>query len=558
VGATNTVKGGGNTVGILATGQGIASSGNTFNFSANGFTAEIYGDSNWVNAGASSYTGLFGNGNVANLVSSSGSLVHLYTANAANTVNGAGNIIGILASGQHVNASGDTFNFSQGGFTTGVNGTNNAFNLPSNSGSTINFAANSSGTVNGTGNAIGICGNNDTVNSSGNTFNFAQGGYQTTIHGDSNWINPREGSRSDVYGYNNVISMQGGNSFAHLYRDDSTTIVNGAQNNGIAVHGNNMNINTNGNFIGLQHWSMSANINGNYNAIVAENSTVHVSGSNNTISGRNDLIFAAPNSTIYVDAPDCTIVASNCTIVLGRGTDHSTIRINGNNNRFSMAGNWTSESQNTDLHVRFNGHDNIGSWGWAHIHEDSGYRNGSPALAVGGQSYGAIGAQPQAFPYFGPISSGSSSAGGVSSSGWTTSSGYNYSKVYTPQFSAENEILPEFNVLVIGVGPYPKSAPIVAQNQGVGPSYADLLHDSSEDLAFERFMNNVTAPTATPAVSSASMMSEAEALDILMGKTWSDYSGALNLEGVKYAGPSDPGMAAMMEQLRHAELSSQH
>ena len=235
--ASNTVNGAGNTIGVLANGQNIASSGNVFNFSQGGFSIGIHGDSNWINAGASSGTGLYGTGNVVNFVPGSGSLVNLGTANAGTTVYGAGNTVGILATGQSVFTSGNAFSFSQGGYVTGIHGDSNwvsagagsytglygvgnVANLVPGSGSLVHlYTAGATNTVYGAGNTVGILATGQTVVASGDAFNFSQGGFHTTIHGDSNWVNAGAGSYTGLFGNGNVANLvSGSGSLVHLYR----------------------------------------------------------------------------------------------------------------------------------------------------------------------------------------------------------------------------------------------------------------------------------------------------------------------------------------------------
>ena len=492
--SVNRVNGSGNYVDVWATGASIDTSWNTVRFSADGMNTRISGNSNHVLAGAGSITNFNGAGNVVDLLSNTGSIVRFDQANTANKVNGTGNYVDVLATGETVESSENTIRFSTSGLTTSVigngnkvqagkesltnlNGTNNLVNFDLNSGSSVNLQqSNSSNTFSGWGNTISVSANNVTINASGEVIISSQSGATTTVIGNSN-------------------------------------------------------------------------------AIAAERGVVNVHGSNNTVGGHNNIINAANNSTLFVDAAESTINASYSTIVLGSGTKGSTIRINGHHNFITSSGGF--DQKIGDLNIVGNGDDNVIKTQGIHTGGITGYRNGLYYATTdehGHPSYGAWGTPPLYFPSFsglvwtggdvslGGTGSGSSSGGGIGSlPGSTPFSPFKYSQVYFSMpivDSLENEVL---NILVVGCGasPCPPERSIYkgpAIHLGVeeahspsinalaepiaipldtnvkmpGLSYSDLLHQpGANEIVFNNF---VAATKQASASKDASLGAELDAL----------------------------------------------
>ena len=100
-------------------------------------------------------------------------MVALTNEYATATVYGEGNRIDVTASHTDVTTTGNTFNFSAGGFAsdihgnwnvintggwsgTTISGRNNIINNPDNCGVTVNFTSNPEATVTGRGNTFGL------------------------------------------------------------------------------------------------------------------------------------------------------------------------------------------------------------------------------------------------------------------------------------------------------------------------------------------------------------------------------------------------------------------
>jgi hypothetical protein len=294
-----------------------------------------------------------------------------------------------------------------------------------------------------------------------------------------------------------------------MQKAGASATING-KGNTVDISANDTTIHADGEIIRCSQPGLRATITGNNNAVLADNGDIHLSGTNNTVTGNRGVIHASPNSTVYVDAPGSTINGSNCTIILGPKVKGSEIH-----NYFRTDGNFVQEVW--QLKVKVHGDWNVGGPIGLGTATYEGANNGAYWAGVHGSSYGALNAPPLAFPHFDATPSGGGSSGGTGSpSGWTSSNGYNYSMVYFPQPLVPGELpKPDIEVHFPGepgyIGDYaaprsllmPQSAAIVEEAAPTPKSitskmsYAELLHDrSADDMAFERFMNNVTTPEA--------------------------------------------------------------
>ncbi|MFB9127140.1 matrixin family metalloprotease [Paraburkholderia dipogonis] len=163
--------------------------------------------------GSNSAVVLNGIGETVDLVNNSGTTVN-FDANAQGTVEGAGDTIGVLGSGDSVTASGDTFYFSGGGDTTkitgnsdtvnaagdsieNISGTGDVVHLVSNSDSTVNFGGDSDDTVTGSGDTIGIYGPGDTITASNDAIVSGGSGDVATIDGSGDTGSGDDGDGGD-------------------------------------------------------------------------------------------------------------------------------------------------------------------------------------------------------------------------------------------------------------------------------------------------------------------------------------------------------------------------
>jgi predicted Zn-dependent protease len=289
------VNGSGDTVGICGNGDTVHASDDTFNFAANGYDTNVDGNGDTINVLSNELVGINGTGDVANLGTSDGSTID-FGASSSGTVNGSGNTIGICGTGDDVNASNDTFNFSSTGDTTQINGSGNSvnvaedsttgfdgsgdvFNLVNNGDITVNFGADSSATLKGTGDTAGLCGDDDdvTLSNSGDTVDLVGGMKGDTI----------DGSGDTIYGSNDQISLSGQDDSIDLSHatidiagDDHATI-DGSDDVIVGGSGDNF------------------TITGTDDDVSATDSTVNVDGSNT-----GDYVSGAGDSGSNWDDPD--------------------------------------------------------------------------------------------------------------------------------------------------------------------------------------------------------------------------------------------------------------
>ncbi|SAL00381.1 beta strand repeat-containing protein [Caballeronia ptereochthonis] len=397
--ARTTITGVGNTVGIYAPNVVANSWGNTFWASNDGFSSGVCGNDNIVNAGAHSYTEIYGYGNMVNLMSNSGSRVNLFTANSYTEIYGGGNTIGICASGEGVRSDGNTFNFSIPGLTTDIYGSwnvinaaayskttlfgfNNTLNAANDSGAKIDFTSNAGGTVNGYGNTVGICGSGIYVNSSRNYFNamadtsFALSGYGNVVYSVS-WSNSmialvNEYANATVYGEGNRIYITAshtdvtatGNTFNFSsggFATDihgSRNVINLAGNSGTTISGinNTFNVvdncgatvsfvsnsegtvNGRGNTIGICGTGISVNASGN--------NISTISGAAFDLSGGNDAVNLGTGSSLALrGGSDYVVNAQGSTI---NTWDNTSFALSG-------SGNWLGVGGNCGISVAGNG-----------------------------------------------------------------------------------------------------------------------------------------------------------------------------------------------------------
>jgi predicted Zn-dependent protease len=343
--SSNTVNGTGNYVGIFANGDNVASSGNTFQFSTSGLSTNITGDSNVVEAGGSSVSTLYGTGNVVDLINNNGSIVRFDEANSSNTVNGTGNYVGVFANGDNVASSGNTFQFSAGGFNTGINGnsnvvetggasvstlygTGNLVDMVANSGSIVRFTeADAANSINGTGNYVGVFSTGQNITSSGNTFQFSADGLHTIIDGNSNVVQAAGQSATTLNGNSNVVDLiANSGSSVSVGTADSSNTVNGAGNL-IGILANGDTVTSTGNLIQFGSGGFTSDVAGNGNTIDTNidsatglygiNSLVHmVSNSNSSLdffAGAEGTVTGKGN-TIGIYGSDATVYASGDTV----------------------------------------------------------------------------------------------------------------------------------------------------------------------------------------------------------------------------------------------------
>ncbi|MDR6450278.1 hypothetical protein J2794_006419 [Paraburkholderia terricola] len=371
--SSDTVNGAGNIVGILASGDNVTASGETFNFSAGGFTTRITGNGDIINAGSSSGTLLYGTGDIVNFYANSGSLVNIMQGNSSDTVNGAGNTVGILGSGDNVTASGDTFNFSAGGFATAITGngdiinagggsgtllygTGDIVNFYANSGSLVNIMqGNSSDTVNGAGNTVGILGAGDNVTASGDTFNFSVGGFTTAITGNSDIINAGGGSSTVLYGTDDIVNLiANSGSLVNIMQGNSSETVNGAGNtigvlasgDSVAASGDTIN-SSSGTSFNLSGGNDTVSLGGTGDYLGLLGGAYSVSGTGATIntwagtsvnlSGGNDTVGLGGSGDYLglLGGSGYSVTATSATINTWGGT---TFNLSGNNDTVGLGG----------------------------------------------------------------------------------------------------------------------------------------------------------------------------------------------------------------------------
>jgi predicted Zn-dependent protease len=361
--SSGTVNGSGDTVGITGSGDTVTASSDTFNFSSNGDDTQIDGNGNTINVAADSSTGLDGTNNALNLASDDGSTVN-FDASSSGTVNGSDDTIGICGGGDIVNASNDTFNFNAGGYLTAINGSadtvnaasdsttsltgsNEIVNLAADDGSTVNFGANSGGNVNGSGDTIGICGNDDVVNASNDTFNFNAVGYLSAVNGSGDTVNAASDSTTSLAGSNNVANLASNDGSTVNFGADSSGTVNGS-GDAIGVCGNDDTVHASNDTFNFNAGGYDTNVDGNGDTInVASNALVGINGTSDIANlGSDDgstIDFGGSSSgtvngsgdTIGICGTGDDVTASNDTFNFSSADDNT--QINGNTNTVNVA-----------------------------------------------------------------------------------------------------------------------------------------------------------------------------------------------------------------------------
>jgi len=205
---------------LMVTGAGVVADVSAFQINVStGATDTISGNNDTINAGASSTTALYGTGGIVNFIPNSGAIFRLYNADSSATVNGTGNTVGIWATGDSVTASGETFNFAPGGFSINIAGGSDTVN--ENSGMSVS-ASGGGNTINaaaGTMTSVsGTNGNADQINANGLQF----GGTSANGLGTGIWL-----------GANTQVNLAGSGDGLNENAGDSVTAYGGDRDAGV-------------------------------------------------------------------------------------------------------------------------------------------------------------------------------------------------------------------------------------------------------------------------------------------------------------------------------------
>jgi hypothetical protein len=367
-GTSATVNGSGSSVGICDNNQTLTTSNETVNFSAGGFSTGIHGSGDTINlvANSGAYLGVFGQNQVVNGDSGT-SRVDLGGDGTSATVNGSGSSVGICANNQHLTASNETVNFSAGGFSTSVSGSSDTINLVGNSGAylgvfgqnqTVNGDTGSSrvdlggdgtsATVNGSGSSVGICANNQTLTTSGETVNFSAGGFSTSVHGSGDIINEagNSGAYLAVYGQNQTVNGDTGSSRVDLGGDGTSATVNGSGSS-VGICANNQHLTTSNETVNFSQNGFTTSVAGNSDVVnLGANSTLSVTGSSDVVAvfGSGDSVTASSTRFNMLYSGESLTLTGTSDVINGQnehiyltGSNETEI-VNGGGNTFSAGG----------------------------------------------------------------------------------------------------------------------------------------------------------------------------------------------------------------------------
>ncbi|SAK79224.1 hypothetical protein [Caballeronia ptereochthonis] len=233
---------------------------------AAGASATIRGNDNSIYGGSSSYTRLYGYGNVVSLASNSGAGLDLFSPHANTTVYGVGNTIGLYASNNVVQTYGNTVWSANAGYSSGIHGNDNSIHTGAHSytelygygnrvgmvdysGSRLNLYSEWAYTeIYGLGNTIGIGASKNGVKSNGNTFTFSATGLNTDIYGDWNVINAAGWSKTTLFGWNNTFNAASNSGAQCDFASHSSGTVNGYGNT-VGICGSDIYVNSSRNYI---------------------------------------------------------------------------------------------------------------------------------------------------------------------------------------------------------------------------------------------------------------------------------------------------------------------
>ncbi|WP_321955764.1 beta strand repeat-containing protein [Paraburkholderia bannensis] len=310
----------GNIVAVYGRNDSLNASSAQFSISSGGLSSTISGNNNTINADANSITALYGTGSIVNFAQNSGAIVRLYNANSSATVNGAGNTIGIWATGDSVTASGETFNFATGGFSINIAGGSNSVNenvgmsvSATGGGNTINAAAGTMTSVSGTN------GNADQINANGLSF----GGTSANGQGAGIWLGAN--TQVNLTGSGNGLGENAGDSVSVIGGGNTINAAAGTMTSVSGTNGNADQINANG----LSFGGTSANGLGT-GIWLGANTQVNLTGSGNGL-GEN------AGDSVSVIGGGNTINAAAGTMTSVSGTNGNADQINANGLSFGGA-----------------------------------------------------------------------------------------------------------------------------------------------------------------------------------------------------------------------------
>ncbi|PFH10884.1 hypothetical protein BCF11_3318 [Collimonas sp. PA-H2] len=349
VGTSATVYGSGSSVGICANNQILTANGETVNFAAGGFATSVKGSSDiineWANSGA--YIGVWGQNQTIYGVSGS-SRIDLNDVGTSATVYGSGSSVGICATNQILTTTGETVNFSAGGFSTSIKGASDIINEAANSGAylvvqgqnqTVNGDSGSShvdlagngttATVNGSGSSVGIFGNNTTLTTSNETVNFGVGGLTTILYGNGDTTNfwGNSGAYLQVSGQNHIINGDTGSSHVDLFGAGTSATVNGSGSS-VGIFGNSTTLTTSNETVNFGVGGLTTYLYGNgdttnfwgnsgaYLVLQGQNQTVN----GDTGSSHVDLTGVGTSATVNGSGSSVGIFGNNTTLTTSNET----------------------------------------------------------------------------------------------------------------------------------------------------------------------------------------------------------------------------------------------
>jgi len=348
---------------LMVTGAGVVADVSAFQINVStGATDTISGNNDTINAGASSTTALYGTGGIVNFIPNSGAIFRLYNANSSATVNGTGNTVGIWATGDSVTASGETFNFAPGGFSINIAGGSDTVN--ENSGMSVS-ASGGGNTINaaaGTMTSVsGTNGNADQINANGLQF----GGTSANGLGTGIWLGAN--TQVNLAGSGDGLNENAGDSVTAYGGGNTIDAAAGTMTSVSGTNGNADQINANG----LQFGGTSANGLGT-GIWLGANSQASILGSYNGVNvtagdsvgviGGGNTIDATAGSTVFVSGTNGT-----ADMVFANGLTSGGVSANGQGTGIWMDANTQAIVQNGNDSIH------LGTGDYLQLQGGSGY-----------------------------------------------------------------------------------------------------------------------------------------------------------------------------------------